>query len=107
MRTLIIAAAIGGIAACSSSPYTTYGAWDDPTAWQPDPTTGCLIDQYYVQRLDVGELNWEGFCVNGYAIGYGTLSWTEPDGSRGFWQTCLHPEHSQSNCSTGGGARGG
>lgn len=71
----------------------------DNEQWIIDTRQGCKIPRTYATYAE--QLSWDGPCFDGEAIGHGTLRWVDPDGSEGFFRTCLRPENPQSQCSLG------
>jgi hypothetical protein len=77
-----------------------YYVYDNPDAWWL-ATNGCKVNKYYLP--DAVSVQWSGPCINGFAIGQGELRWVESDGTEGYMNQCLQPDHPDSNCLMGGG----
>lgn len=95
MRYLLIAIFTLSVCACAGPP--------DRSTWIVDVSQGCYIEPDFGYYSNYGDLAWDGDCFYGDAMGPGTLRWVEPDGTIGFYRTCMRPEHPQSRCSLGSG----
>ncbi|MFD2096400.1 hypothetical protein ACFSJ3_10430 [Corallincola platygyrae] len=79
-----------------------YYVYHNPDAWLM-ADSGCKVNKHYIP--DAVSVEWKGQCIDGFAIGYGQAWWVESDGTTGYFQTCLQPEHPFSKCSMGGGRK--